>query len=145
MTVPVFWGCYFPIYEHAKRVAASGALRDQSLWVQHVAAAVAAGACSDALTNPLWVIRTRLQTNALRTGGAAAGAAQSSMINEARLILRNEGLTVRCYRYRGICIPPHPTPTQTPPKPHPNAPAPAPAPALDPHRSHSFCCWQIPL
>jgi len=65
-TVPAFWGLYFPTYERCKSaiaVARPGASEDD--FVVHVLAAVGAGTVADVVTNPLWVIRTRMQTEAL--------------------------------------------------------------------------------
>eukprot|EP00041_Stephanoeca_diplocostata_P006556 m.88350 g.88350 ORF g.88350 m.88350 type:complete len:214 (+) comp16430_c0_seq3:178-819(+) len=56
-------------------------------WAIHAGSSVLAGGMADVLTNPLWVIRTRLQTNALR--GEASGC--SSMVAEARRMYAAEG------------------------------------------------------
>lgn len=66
-TVPAFWGLYFPTYERCKSECAKafpqwGGREDVRA---HVLSAVAAGCVADVATNPLWVVRTRMQTEAL--------------------------------------------------------------------------------
>ena len=125
VTVPIFWSFYFPIYTELKGVYArsiydsrggEGAVGEaESIAASgsegplvHALAAATAGACVDVLTNPLWVIRTRLQTQWLyRTvaeqGGATAATAiaqqegrprlmYDGMFDAARKMLRHEGV-----------------------------------------------------
>jgi len=68
-TVPTFWGFYFPAYEAAKpRVSSLLSHLDvdpSSPFHQpatHLIGAVTAGAFADTITNPMWVVRTRMQT-----------------------------------------------------------------------------------
>ena len=64
VTVPAFWGVYFPLYDDCKRRwLQSHPTTNPS--VVHCGSAVAAGAVSDILCNPMFVVRTRLQTEAL--------------------------------------------------------------------------------
>jgi len=66
LTVPLFWGVYFPIYGavKAKLSYATSERSGAAAWqhAHHVIAAVIAGAASDTVTNPLWVVRTRMVT-----------------------------------------------------------------------------------
>jgi len=84
MTVPLFWGIYFYSYEYMKVKLSEYETRKapqllpvhgkppiqaepQSKFtlpptVVHITAAVAAGAVGDIICNPLWVLRTRIQT-----------------------------------------------------------------------------------
>mmetsp|Transcript_32485 Transcript_32485/g.65815 ORF Transcript_32485/g.65815 Transcript_32485/m.65815 type:complete len:481 (+) Transcript_32485:5974-7416(+) len=75
-TVPAFWGLYFPLYEHLKkdfhhRYDRMKGLDGESTGVGpcppivHMGAAITAGAASDIVCNPLFLIRTRIQTEAL--------------------------------------------------------------------------------
>lgn len=64
VTVPFFWGIYFPLYEETKYTVATHFPRlDPS--VVHCGSAVLTGAVADVVCNPLFVIRTRIQTQAL--------------------------------------------------------------------------------
>ena len=74
-TVPAFWGLYFPLYEHLKKdfhhrydrfrgldaVPGSGPCPP----LVHMGAAMAAGSVADIVCNPLFLVRTRIQTEAL--------------------------------------------------------------------------------
>ena len=78
-SVAVFWTCYFPAYDYAKESIADASGLPQSSSLVHMAAAAGAGLLTDIVTNPLWVIRTRLATQRLRqhdpatAGGTGAG------------------------------------------------------------------------
>jgi len=81
VTVPTFWGMYFPLYELAKRdlhhiylssSATSGfdmsKANNDDVRVMpqvHMASAILAGSVADFFCNPLFVVRTRMQTEAL--------------------------------------------------------------------------------
>jgi solute carrier family 25 folate transporter 32 len=64
VTVPLFWGVYFPLYDHLKYTATQ---RNPNLHpsLVHCGSAVATGAVADLICNPLFVVRTRLQTQSL--------------------------------------------------------------------------------
>eukprot|EP00561_Arcocellulus_cornucervis_P001513 CAMPEP_0185808548 /NCGR_PEP_ID=MMETSP1322-20130828/5672_1 /TAXON_ID=265543 /ORGANISM="Minutocellus polymorphus, Strain RCC2270" /LENGTH=375 /DNA_ID=CAMNT_0028504771 /DNA_START=427 /DNA_END=1554 /DNA_ORIENTATION=+ len=74
-TVPAFWGLYFPLYEHLKkdfhhRYDRCRGLKDAPGTgpcppLVHCGAAMAAGAAADIVCNPLFLVRTRIQTEAL--------------------------------------------------------------------------------
>lgn len=69
-TVPIFWGLYFPLYESFK-----GSILDWSSQygdgghnhhaLVHLSSAMSAGAIADVVCNPMFVVRTRMQTEAL--------------------------------------------------------------------------------
>jgi len=69
-TVPAFWGIYFPLYECFKT-----RILDLSSYygdgghnhhaMVHLSSAMAAGAVADVICNPMFVVRTRMQTEAL--------------------------------------------------------------------------------
>lgn len=74
MTVPSFWGIYFPLYEHMKkdlnyRVDHMNLAEDQDKeavkHMVHMGSAIGAGAIADFFCNPMFVVRTRMQTEAL--------------------------------------------------------------------------------
>jgi solute carrier family 25 folate transporter 32 len=63
ITLPIFFGLYWPIYESMKV-----SLTDNtsiSLPGVHILSAVVAEATANIITNPLWVIRTRIQALSL--------------------------------------------------------------------------------
>lgn len=64
VTVPFFWGVYFPLYEDTKH-RISQQYSDLNPIVIHCSSAVISGAITDMIVNPLFVVRTRLQTQAL--------------------------------------------------------------------------------
>lgn len=97
VNVPVFWSLYFPMYDGAKELLREGGYALPGP-MEHVAGAVAAGAVCDVLTNPLWVLRTRLQTHNMYAA-PGSGVRPLSVLECARGILRNEGW--RAY-YKGL-------------------------------------------
>ncbi|KAL7526333.1 hypothetical protein ACHAWF_001730 [Thalassiosira exigua] len=69
-TVPAFWGLYFPLYEGFKsRILdwssqyGDGGHNHHAL--VHLSSAMSAGALADIVCNPMFVVRTRMQTEAL--------------------------------------------------------------------------------
>eukprot|EP00581_Thalassiosira_minuscula_P017957 CAMPEP_0183732028 /NCGR_PEP_ID=MMETSP0737-20130205/37249_1 /TAXON_ID=385413 /ORGANISM="Thalassiosira miniscula, Strain CCMP1093" /LENGTH=379 /DNA_ID=CAMNT_0025964919 /DNA_START=421 /DNA_END=1557 /DNA_ORIENTATION=- len=71
-TVPAFWGLYFPLYEGLKsRILewssqygyGNGSPNHHAL--VHLSSAMTAGAVADIVCNPMFVVRTRMQTEAL--------------------------------------------------------------------------------
>lgn len=82
-TVPLFWGIYFPLYEELKRElhgrynraygighvhgrgGAAVANGGQCPAVVHMGSAILAGAVADFVCNPMFLVRTRMQTEAL--------------------------------------------------------------------------------
>jgi solute carrier family 25 folate transporter 32 len=69
-TVPAFWGLYFPMYESLKRqfMELSSSYGDgghNHHALVHLSSAMCAGAVADIVCNPMFVVRTRMQTEAL--------------------------------------------------------------------------------
>ena len=87
VTMPLFWGLYWATYEHAKSSLGRALGRGADDALTHVLSACAAGAAADFVTNPLWVVRTRMQTAAAFAGGAPP----LTMLGEARSLLMHEG------------------------------------------------------
>jgi solute carrier family 25 folate transporter 32 len=83
LTVPTFWSLYFPLYEVLKKdlhqrgvgrdvsssSSANSGCGDESLdrvpSLVHMTAAIMAGAWADFFCNPMFIVRTRMQTEAL--------------------------------------------------------------------------------
>lgn len=71
-TVPLFWGLYFPIYDNFK-TRFGRTHPDWNPSLIHCTAAIGAGCIADIICNPAFVVRTRLQTEALHRKGPATG------------------------------------------------------------------------
>lgn len=54
------WATYFAIYQHCRQVYGSG--QSSTALLPNVGAAMTAGAVSTTLTNPIWVVKTRMMT-----------------------------------------------------------------------------------
>lgn len=84
----------FYVYGNGKRLMAQYWNRGQeAAWV-HLAAGVAAGVATSTATNPIWMVKTRLQLDknvAARSGGAKARQYRNS-VDCVRQILRDEGV-----------------------------------------------------
>ena len=87
VTVPLFWGVYWPIYDRSKAYFESNPAF--STTGGHIMAAVTAGAIGDVITNPFWVVRTRIQTLALHSESRIA--ANVSTVEMMKIIYHNEG------------------------------------------------------
>jgi len=97
LTVPTFWGLYFPLYETFKSdlfhrynaykttSSSSSSPSSSSSSIQihddsqrmpatvHMASAILAGAVADFFCNPMFVVRTRMQTEALHVVPGSSG------------------------------------------------------------------------
>ncbi|XP_057776644.1 nicotinamide adenine dinucleotide transporter 1, chloroplastic-like [Salvia miltiorrhiza] len=62
------WAVYFTIYEQLKSFLGSDDVNQQLSVGANMAAASGAGAATAITTNPLWVVKTRFQTQGMRTG-----------------------------------------------------------------------------
>ncbi|KAI7901094.1 mitochondrial carrier domain-containing protein [Cokeromyces recurvatus] len=56
------WAIYFTAYDYCKNHWADRLVGHNKEWLLHISSAMSAGAASTILTNPLWVIKTRLMT-----------------------------------------------------------------------------------
>ncbi|CDS04125.1 hypothetical protein LRAMOSA07080 [Lichtheimia ramosa] len=60
------WAIYFTAYDYCKARYGRNMDSDKA-WLVHIASAMSAGATSSCMTNPLWLIKTRLMTQNERT------------------------------------------------------------------------------
>lgn len=88
VTVPLFWGVYWPIYDRMK-VHLEESQPNLSTPMMHILSAVAAGATGDIITNPFWVTRTRIQTLALHSSDNIPS--EVSTFQMMKLIYQHEG------------------------------------------------------
>jgi len=94
VVVPSFWVFYFVCYQDfKKRLAVAAEFPDRHpvlapvaalpLWATHIVAACSAGAVADVVVNPLFVVRTRLQTQHMRLLHGGANSAVLPLASEA--------------------------------------------------------------
>ncbi|ETN46070.1 uncharacterized protein HMPREF1541_00254 [Cyphellophora europaea CBS 101466] len=85
------WAVYLTVYENTRDY-----YYDQcgSWWVARCYSSLTAGACSTVLTNPIWVIKTRLMSQSTRgtTDGMRAPWHYTSTLDAARKMYRAEGM-----------------------------------------------------
>jgi len=103
ITVPVFWGIYFPLYDQTKhymyqKYCPPGTTTPTIShgWI-HMSSAVFTGAVADLICNPLFVVRTRLQTQALHQlleEGGPTKIHESGIWQTTRGLYRAHGLPV---------------------------------------------------
>lgn len=89
------WGFYFLFYNTIKIYEQKGDTNKSLGPVNHMIAASEAGLLTLVLTNPIWVVKTRLclQYDNARSGGGAASAAEySGMTDALAKIYRKEGV-----------------------------------------------------
>jgi len=70
-SVAIFWTVYFPCYDYGKEQIGTLSGLSQASPLVHMTAAASAGLVTDVITNPFWVVRTRLATQALRNDGSS--------------------------------------------------------------------------
>lgn len=90
------WAVYFTAYERLKTAIGSRVAPEWSTSAGvHMAAAAGAGAATMLITNPLWVIKTRLQTQnmGIRMGASGNPALYRGTLDALMRIAREEGVT----------------------------------------------------
>ncbi|KAL4878588.1 mitochondrial carrier domain-containing protein [Aspergillus karnatakaensis] len=85
------WAVYLAVYDRSRSYFEE---MTGSWWLSRGYASITAGACSTIVTNPIWVIKTRLMSQSLRsnTEGFRAPWQYSGTWDAARKMYRTEGL-----------------------------------------------------
>lgn len=84
----IAWGQYFYLYQRFKEVMRGSRTSRQELGPgQHLAAGFSAGAVTATCTNPIWVVKTRMQTQMRGTQGNYRGLLHGIMV-----LWREEGI-----------------------------------------------------
>ncbi|EGP82879.1 uncharacterized protein MYCGRDRAFT_101727 [Zymoseptoria tritici IPO323] len=90
------WAVYMAVYDSSREYFYANGYneRTRDKWVARIYASVAAGACSTLVTNPIWVIKTRLMSQVSKTAsdGARTPWHYSNTFDAARTMWRAEGL-----------------------------------------------------
>ncbi|KAK3293433.1 mitochondrial carrier domain-containing protein [Chaetomium fimeti] len=92
----------FYVYGNCKTLGARLLNRQEDAAVVHAQAAVAAGIATCTATNPIWLVKTRLQLDASRAqaaGGGAAARRYKNSLDCVRQVLQQEGVRGL---YRGL-------------------------------------------
>jgi hypothetical protein len=101
VTVPVFYSLYFPIYEGSKTFYATKIYKDSNHFnsVVYTLSAVTAALTCDLVTNPMWVVRIRYQTEFLHSGCNKMDS--FNVVKSIRKLYKNV-----CFTYSGrlLCI-----------------------------------------
>lgn len=90
------WAVYFTVYERLKSAIGSRMHPEHASGPGvHMAAAAGAGAATMMITNPLWVVKTRLQTQTLglKMGSGSNTVHYKGTMDALKRITREEGLS----------------------------------------------------
>lgn len=84
------WAVYLTVYENTREFWYD---QSGSWWIARCYSSLTAGACSTVLTNPIWVIKTRLMSQSTKTAsdGMRAPWHYTSTLDAARKMYRTEG------------------------------------------------------
>lgn len=90
LTVPLFWAVYFPCYSAAKQFLLARC-EERHKPLAHMGAAVLGGFITDVVTNPLWVVRTRLVSQHLHVKYSGQQPQYTGTFQTMRLVVQQEG------------------------------------------------------
>jgi solute carrier family 25 (mitochondrial folate transporter), member 32 len=93
VTVPLFWGVYFPLYDETKYYVSTH-YPEYHPSVVHMGSAVFTGAVADVICNPCFVVRTRLQTQALHQIADHQNLQATGMIQTAKELYAQHGIRI---------------------------------------------------
>ncbi|KAG7354514.1 mitochondrial carrier protein [Nitzschia inconspicua] len=93
VTVPLFWGVYFPLYDETKFYISTN-YPEYHPSVVHMGSAVFTGAVADIICNPCFVVRTRLQTQALHQIADHQSLQATGMVQTAKELYAQHGIRI---------------------------------------------------
>jgi len=96
VSIPLFHSLYFSIFYKMKRLLNEKWIPQTQQLLTNVAAAVVTGFTCDTLTNPLWVIRTRIQSQYLHVGQQHK---YKGLVSGLKKIYKEEGIKAL---YKGL-------------------------------------------
>ena len=88
------WASYFAIYQHCRQVYGAG--QPSTALIPNVGAAMTAGAISTTLTNPIWVVKTRMMT---QSPSHEHGVRYKSTLDAFMKMYKSEGISTF---YKGL-------------------------------------------
>lgn len=99
VTVPIFYSLYFPIYEKSKETYSRLIYNDVNKFnsVIYTLSAITAAFACDLMTNPMWVVRIRYQTEFIHSGCHKMDS--FNVVKSIRKLYKNEGFFAL---YRGL-------------------------------------------
>ncbi|KAK3702018.1 hypothetical protein LTR37_015132 [Vermiconidia calcicola] len=90
------WAVYMAVYDSSREyfIQHKYGISKDDKWMPRIYASLVAGACSTVVTNPIWVIKTRLMSQISRsaTDGARTPWHYNNTIDAARKMYRAEGI-----------------------------------------------------
>ena len=90
------WAVYMAVYDSSREwfYANHYGIRDDDKWLPRIYASLLAGACSTIVTNPIWVIKTRLMSQVSRTAsdGHRTPWHYNNTFDAARKMYKAEGI-----------------------------------------------------
>ncbi|KAK5171375.1 uncharacterized protein LTR77_004519 [Saxophila tyrrhenica] len=90
------WAVYMAVYDSSREwfIAHHYGAREGDKWLPRIYASLVAGGCSTIVTNPIWVIKTRLMSQVSRTAsdGHRTPWHYNNTLDAARKMYRSEGI-----------------------------------------------------
>jgi len=93
------WAVYMSVYDSSREYYyrhgyGGGKDKTQNKWLPRIYASLTAGACSTLVTNPIWVIKTRLMTQSSKasSNGAHSSVHYHGTLDAARKMYHGEGM-----------------------------------------------------
>lgn len=82
----------FYVYGNCKRIGARWLNRGEDEALVHAQAAISAGIATSTATNPIWLVKTRLQLDRAQTAGSEAVRRYQNSVDCVRQVVQHEGV-----------------------------------------------------